>query len=498
MKKRFLLFYCLIFCLLLGGFTSLYNSPVYAIPDGLTVGLAATVEIEGTSIEVGQDGFYHTQFTKNTETPYRTFTVSASVSTSPTNWYELSSTDQQEILSLIKWQVNGYELDFTSSNTVEISNFKAVKNNLKLEFTASAAGSYIITISVEGQQQTAIANLMCDYYIPPVNVPSNINSLTATTGSLAQVYENYQEVTLHAELRYKEFLNPNTNYTYEWYIGSVEDRYKIKDANTCDLVIPKNMIKIETMTFIVVVKRDGISVGEKSANLVITTNQQLAVVVTYTGATVQRLGSTEQLDFEVSVPVSDNYTVYWLVGNADNGVYAKQETNEETFSLDMSKYTTEGTYRVFSKVVIKGTPYYSNIVEIKLQKKIVENVVFEITQSPYNNNKTGVQGFDLSINTSDYYNENEIVWIVNGTAVGIGSSIKFNPELSNQYYVEARLIDENGKIVKTGQPLASAAIDAQPTPLENTWIIYVSAGLLVLLLSVLSIVISNVKREKIW
>ena len=179
-----------------------------------------------------------------------------------------------------------------------------------------------------------------------------------------------------------------------------------------------------------------------------------------------------------------------------SNIYQKQNSTNTTYTFN-SLAVSSGTYKIFAKLSTSdGQEFISNIITIKINpEEKAPPTTFDIQVEKYDNRETGVEGFKFSIDLQDYYNEDNIVWFVEGQTQGKGKEIIFNPTIANSYKVEVKLLDDYGNIIKS---LNWKNVEAKSMQANSMWI-YISLATVVLtIICVLSIIISNKKREKIW
>lgn len=491
MKKLFLIFVC-IFCAF---------SCSFFIPNQTVNAEQITVTEIKTKVKDGVDsyitpvgGIHYINFNNGNADPYKTHTIELDLTLSTGQSFdELNNVTKSFIIANTKWKIDEQPITF-SNGKFESTKYKLTLSEKNLEIKLLKAGFCYINCSIDSASATTI--LMANYA-----EPSKIN-LTAI-GSTDQLYETYSEITLKAELDNQSYLNENIDYTFSWYIGSTDSKNLIPNQSSNTLVITKDLLNIEKMKFIVVLQQN--STIQKSIDINIGTNQEYSVSLNYT-ETVELKTDDDSIDIQVFVP-SSNYRVIWYLNSPSSHVFDEQQTTtveSKQFTFNPAAYKP-GKYKLFAKVLIsqqqtnQTIEVLSQILVINLSKNILDpDIELKIIKREYSNEQTGIQGFLLSVDLQDYYPEDRVVWIVEGSSYGKGSQIQFNPELANEYYIELRLLDEAGRVINTGGPLANILIDAQPVQTMSLWLFCGIAVGCILLACVASILISNKIREKIW
>ena len=178
-----------------------------------------------------------------------------------------------------------------------------------------------------------------------------------------------------------------------------------------------------------------------------------------------------------------------------SNVYQKQPTTNIEYTFNPLEYSA-GNYNIFARLIIDENEYVSNVISIKLNPKERTAPTLEIQVEKFNNNSTGVEGFKFSVDLQDYYNPENIVWLIEGQTQGTGNEITFRPTVANDYKVEVKLFDS-----KKGEPIKSLTwknVEAKSMQATHMWIYITVAGIVLIGICTASIIISNKKREKIW
>ena len=473
-------------------FGAIIGSTIYA--DSITVTNITTKVRDGVDsyLTIGADNMYHARFNAEATNPYKTHTVELSLFLSTGQKFdEIGGADKNAIIERTIWSVNGTSIVWNNF-TFENSSFKLTLSGKDLEITPCKAGAYTITCSIDNA--TVTTTLMCDYA-----EPTTLN--LKVEGQKEQLYETFTDITLTAVINNTEYLDPNKEYTYLWYINTTDQKNLITNQTSNTLIITKNMIKIEKMKFIVVLAQN--TTLQKSTDITITTEQQYTVTLNQTQPLELEITDTA-VNLKATVP-SSTYEVIWFLCYPNNFLFEMQTTTESGFTFNPSNYSP-GKYKVFAKAIItedanKKVESISDVLVITILKPEVDidkDVELEITPRAYANKDTGVQGFELSVDLQGAYPEDRIVWLIDGAAYGRGSQINFDPILAGEYYIQIRLLDNNGRVINAGGPLADLTFEAEPVQTDSLWIFIGCAVGAIIILCVLSIIISNKKREKIW
>ena len=154
-------------------------------------------------------------------------------------------------------------------------------------------------------------------------------------------------------------------------------------------------------------------------------------------------------------------------------------------------------HKIFAQATIDNVYVKSDIYEIVINPKpATEEHEFTITTNAYSNTSTNVQAFDCKIDTENYYEEDEIVWMVNKEVYATGSHIKFEPSLAGEYVIVVKLLNADGTV---GEAISKTITLNAKTIQQNALWIYISIAVVCLVaICISSILISNKMREKIW
>ena len=491
MKKFWGVFICLILTLSMCVSFPLLCNDVNAESYTIT-GISIDIfnEDDTQPIKDTTDNSYHVSFNPNivreTDPHYKSFVIKSNVSTDP----QTSALDQTTI-NEIMWKINGEALNF-NMGAVDTDDYTVQLNGQNIKFTPKLPKTFTIRTTLKEFDSNAIT-IVSDYATPT-------QVKISATGNLTQLYEDYSEITLKAVLDFQEYLNPNTNYTFSWFKNSTDETNKLNEtADT--LVITKDMLELKKIKFFVLLNNS--SLKEASIEIEITTNVSYSIKIATTGKLEQTIGKDlEQLNITASlslneddnVPIPANAVLNWYILTPKSNIYQKQSSTNVNYSFNALTMSA-GNYSIFARLIINNQEFVSNIINIKINPEEKTAPTLEIKVEKFDNRETGVEGFKFSVDLQDYYKPENIVWLIEGQTQGTGSEITFNPTIANAYKIEVKLLDNNGNIV---QSLNWKNIEARSMQATQMWIYILVGSAVLIVICVLSIIISNKKREKIW
>lgn len=502
MKKKFYLFFSFCILIVCAFFVNgNINSSIYAYSGVTSISSALYYTNSPTESPIeNTNNTYVLNFNQNfnenniissTNSPYGTYVVGTYVNLDGRLYEELEVNEQQEIFNDMKWVINGTTIVF--NNYQFFNNSFAVKLNtsfskrVNLEITPYQAG-YITVCTYLGETNSSNnlkseITLNCNYA-----TPTNAILLTAG-GNLNQLYEEYQEICFTALLNFSDFLNPDANYTYIWKLNE-----QILNETSNILILNKSDIKIGQLTITVEIQQLTNIFASEIINISTNVDEEITIIQTG-GSTTQTLGQNNQpILFEASIPVTGNYTVTWFLKSPDSNIYKKQETTTKNYSFNPLEHNF-GNYKVFAQISYQNKLINSNVYLIEIKpKEITQDVVFTITYKEYANTDTNVTGFECTINTEEYYKEEDIIWSIDGVQWAQGSKFNFEPSLADEYVISVKLKNQDGTVSSPQFTVVTAtAIHS-----ISIWIYIAIAFAVLTIMSILSIIITNKAREKIW
>ena len=482
MQKKFYMFYVFaISTLLIFNFLIASNNSIFA-QEPYVENVATTLHFFENDLEVPKENnIYQIYFENNLETPYQTYTIKTAITMND------ASSPTQELINEISWTIAN-DTTQTAENLVFNNNqyqneyYIASLNGANLNLTPLLPCTLEITCLLQSNESKITA--CCNYATPErVNIYSDQN--------LTQLYEDFEDLQLNAIFDYSDFINPNINYRYIWTIGT-----NTMPDKTSVLIVTKDMIKIGENS--ITVQIEGDQKLSATVKLVITTNQPYKLNVTYSGNLTQTYDENNQpITFTASLPITQTYTITWYQKFPNNNIYQQLNLSDNSTYTFYPLQNSTGAYKVFAQATIGTQIVTSEIFNIIINPKAATiSKQFTIIASPYSNLSTNVQAFDCSIDTQNYYEDDQIVWLVNGTMYAQGSHIKFEPSLAGEYIIQVKLINPDNTL---GNSISKTVTLNAKTIEQNTIYIYVTIGIIALLgICISSIIISNKIREKIW
>ena len=491
MKKLWGIFICFMLTLSLCVGIPFLNQNVNAESYTIT-GISIDINNEDTSKPIpDENGNYHASFktntVKETDPHYSTFVIKSKISTNP----QTSLIDQSTINAIV-WKINGSALSF-NNGAIDNNEYTVQLIGKDIKFTPKLPKTFIFKNSLNGFDSNTIS-LISDYA-----TPTQIK-IVPSGGSLQQLYEDYSQITLKAVLNYQEYLDPSINYTFSWYKNSTDDSNKLPETSNT-LVITKSMLELKKMKFFV--KLNNWTLKDDSIEIEITTNASYSIKISTLGKLEQTIGkdleslsitASLSLNEENNIKIPDKAIINWYVLTPKSNVYQKQQTTNIEYTFNPLEYSA-GNYNIFARLIIDENEYVSNVISIKLNPKERTAPTLEIQVEKFNNNSTGVEGFKFSVDLQDYYNPENIVWLIEGQTQGTGNEITFSPTVANDYKVEVKLLDSKGEPIKS---LTWKNVEAKSMQATHMWIYITVAGIVLIGICTASIIISNKKREKIW
>ena len=141
--------------------------------------------------------------------------------------------------------------------------------------------------------------------------------------------------------------------------------------------------------------------------------------------------------------------------------------------------------------IVEGTP-----ISITLNARTIEpNQTFNITYITKDDSSTGLESYELTVDVGNYFDESKIVWYVGTSAMKIGKDFYFAPIVANQYIVSVKLMLDNGT---TRTISNTVTVHPKSVDTSSMLVFLLIAGAVLIVICILSIIISNKGREKIW
>ena len=432
--------------------------------------------------------------------PYGTFYIGITVNTQPL--YEALTPDEKlQIFRDVRNGIfiNGSSVSFGNSEITNAGNYIVYSPELS-EFYEGARifiritpiKSAITSISCEVYNLSAQLTLNCEYATP--------NILTIDPPVSNQLYETFQPVTFTVTPNYQDWLDQDNPLTYEWTLNS-----QLQTGNTNTFTITNDMIAVGDYTIAVTIPGTTL---QASAVLHIGTEQSYTVTVTHNGELEfvygEYLESVGLITFNASIPVQEEYSVDWFLKSPDSSIYDFQLT-APAYDLFVNKNNLEeysaGQYKVFAIVRYNSENYYSEIFTITINPaQVEESHTFTINMEQYENDYTGLTGYEFSIDAEDYFLSDQIVWFVRDDSGSrrsqTGFTFDFQPTEIKNY-----VITVYSQIGSDLTPLNSPGESITPRRIGQVvdiWVYVVIAAAVIVILGVVSIIISNKAREKIW
>lgn len=498
MKKNLLCFFITICLIFSCAFFTNYQTNILHAEDISVVGLYMAL-YQGTSVSdlpmENDDNVYSIKFNENfldneeisdTNLPYKRYYIGIRVDTSPIVFEDLSIPEKLQLFSeaAASFTINGetvvFEGQTARTNDYELIVLGDMSTRINISFCAYKPGPMVIACSAG--YYTASMTVNCEYA-----EPSKVE--LSTTDSFEQLYENYTPIRVTAVFNNSKYIDTSAEYTYMWYLDNTE-----LNVHTNFLQITKDMIKVGTIRLTLEIIELPLLIAQE--NIVISTEIGYEVSLTHTGGDLtQTIGDNIQpINFMASIPTTETYTVTWYLKKADTNIYQKQNSTGPVFMFNSAIYNA-GIYKIFAEAYTSQTQLTvrSNVLVIELKTKPADvEKKFDIYCKEYKNSATSVTAYECSVEASEYYKEDEIVWSINGIQYAQGSHFNFEPQYADDYVISVRLRNASGTSTN------SIAVRAKSVESSNIWLYIAIAGVALIGICTLSIIISNKKREKIW
>lgn len=455
---------------------------------------------------------YLAEYQKNNVPHYPSFYLQATILTDPSD-----AVVDDSVSSQMKWFVDGVEIDFSGNSTIDGQEYSIVGDTyLGVYFTPKLPDSFVLLCKLTYNGKIYESSKI--YLESEYAVPTSIE-ISTSGGNTTQVFENFKDIILTAKLTPEDFIDKSPNaFTYTWFKNSPDDANIV--GNSAVFTVTKEILgnKIGETIFYVRVTGDQIT-GEalqKTITIKLTTESAYKITVSASSDNlVQKLEDNKiitpiQLTAKIE-PEPEKYTINWYVLKMDSATYEKQKNTEKNYTLNLTG-SKAGEYKVFARLTItidknNKEEVLSNIITATIQPKEVEFPKYDetlIKQTVHNVDSTGVQGFTLTIDVNlDEYSisENDIVWYVNGGKItnsngssSNGTQFTFNPPVAGEYNITVKVRQKNGLLAQW----AFFSVVSKSTTVNLMWLYISLAIVLLITICVLSIIISNKFREKIW
>ena len=483
MKKKMYFLFVFILCLFCA---SNLNSAslTSAFADNTTVSnISISMHYLQNELEVQKENeIYQINFENNTQIPYQTYKIKTDITMAD------ASSATTEIINQITWTVENLTNETTQNVSFSSNIFNDEYYTLELigkDINITPLKPCTLNIICSLQSSQSQISVCCNYAnLERINIQNN-NSLT-------QLYETFSDIVLNAVFEFEDFVDPTLTFNYIWKIGTTTLSNK-----TSSITITKDMIKIGTTEISVEIENN--KKLSATVELVISTNEDYVINITHSGNLVQTYDEHNQpIKFTADVPITKEYQISWFLKYPNSHIYKKQniQSNQKDYTFNPLQNIV-GTYKIFAQATIDNVYVKSDIYEIVINPKpATEEHEFTITTNAYSNTSTNVQAFDCKIDTENYYEEDEIVWMINKEAYATGSHIKFEPSLAGEYVIVVKLLNADGTV---GEAISKTITLNAKTIQQNALWIYISIAVVCLVaICISSILISNKMREKIW
>ena len=204
--------------------------------------------------------------------------------------------------------------------------------------------------------------------------------------------------------------------------------------------------------------------------------------------------SSEEINFYATIPTTATTKISWYIKSPNSSSFSKV-SSQSNFCFAPNNYINQasgyGSYKVMAIGKTSQKTYYSNVYTINAKPEVLTfgAGIYSIKYKKITNSKTNIEAFEYTINNTNNMISEYLCWYVNGTKICNGFSLKYEPTTTDEFKVVARY---------NGQEVASRVETPKPT---DTYILYIILGASVIVLVtilVLSIKITNRKRDVVW
>ena len=516
MKKTIYFVFCAIMLLMVGCFSSV-SSVVYAdLPQDISV---TSLDIElydsmSNSLALSQNGVAEIDFQNfdenatinTTNNPYGTYYIGITINTFPVIYEDLDEDEKLTIYGDVTGNItiNGSPVNLDNNYATSTGNYilftqstpdyYSTYDKIFVQIVPIKAGTTTVECTVYGQ--SAQLTLNCEYATP------STLSLEYDDTLRNQLLESFEPITFTAVPNYLDWLDPNEAITYEWSLNSKV----ITDQTTATFTVTKDMIAVGNYTVAVTIPGSTLQASET-----ITIGTEIAYVVSIepTGEMEFTYGEYLQpISFTASIPVQENYTVDWYIKSPQSGVYEYEQTSQKFDFIHTA--LKPGVYKIFAVARLNSESYYSPVQIVTIHPQEVENQTLDliIVQKVIENEYTGLTSYEFSIQSQDpnidiedYFLPNQIEWYIKDSSgqssvrAQVGYTFTFNPTEIQEYIITLSSAREIGSTT----PIAQTSITPRRVgQIVDIWIYVVVAAVVIIIIGVVSIIISNKAREKIW
>lgn len=516
MKKTIYFVFCAIMLLVVGCFSSVSGVLFADLPQGITL-TSLNVELYDSisnGVPLSQNGTASIDFQNFDETspistsnnPYGTYYIGITVNTFPTIYENLAEDEKLTIYGDVTGNItiNGSPVVFDNGNATSTGNYilftqtapdyYSTYGKIFIRIIPIKAGSTIVECNVYGQ--TAQLSINCGYATPSTLTLMYDDTLKN------QLLESFEPISFTVTPNYIDWLDNSQTITYEWTLNS-----KVITGQTTDsFTLTKDMIAVGNYTVAVTILNTTLQASE---TITIGTEIDYVVNIAYDEDLDIYYENPHPINFTASIPVQDSYDIDWYVKTPKSTVYEYQQTSQN-FAF---QYITPGEYKVFAVARLNSESYYSpvQVVTIHPQQFQGQTIDLVIVQKTTENEYTGLTSYEFSIQSQDenisiedYFLPNQIEWYVIGAkdqSMGqspvrahIGYTFTFNPTEIQEYSITLSVRDGS---------TTTRLEDTSVTPrrigqVVDIWVYILVAFIVIMIIGIISIIISNKAREKIW
>ena len=520
MKKTIYCVFCAIMLILIGTFSSNSTIVYAALPDSVSDVSSLDMQLYDSLSNItpiSQNGVATLEFQtfdenstiNTTNNPYGTYYIGIQVNTVPVIYESLEENEKLAIYGDVtaSIKINGTPVTFENNYATSQDNYILFtqstfeyygNSRIYIQIVPIKPGPNIIECEVYGQRAQLTIN--CEYAMP-----SQL-SLEYDLSLKNQLLESYEPITFTVKPNYQKWLDPNQQIIYEWALNS-----KIISGQTSDsFTVTKDMIAVGKYTIAVTVPNTEL---QASDNIEIKTEIKYVVDITHNGELEFTYGEYLQpISFSASIPVQDSYTIDWYLKTPQSEIYTYEQTSQN-FDFIHTNYSA-GIYKIFAVARLNSESYYSPVQVVTIhQKQIDETINLTISVNEVKNQSTGLTSFEFSIQNledetfdiQNYYEADSIEWWIsddsgNVSRAGIGYTFNFPPTEINTYDVRI-YARKGGSLINLLQNQNPDYIEVTPRRVGqaiNIWVYVIVAAVLIMIIGVVSIIISNKAREKIW
>ncbi len=356
---------------------------------------------------------------------------------------------------------------------------------------------YNITISAKMNSTT----LNEEYFNPQTN------TLSINYSELSSAENN--TITLTADVTSINQDAPGTILSYEWKLGdNILSTQSKLILNTKILKKDDNLLLIGESRYTLTIRDPNTNAEQQKLIKVVVKAQssEYKVLTLKDGINNTVTRNSEPFSLHAYLPVATNHSIIWMIKLPNQVTYTtiSEQSSVTINPKDLLSSQFNMCVLDFIAVATHGTnTYYSEKISIQYVPKFYEDTTpnttgYKIQKNEAENTKASIEATKFSIINGENLNCEHILWYVENTLVANGASFIYEPTTKETYVVKAKYFYTTADGKSNIAELDSVEITPKAT---NTWILFVSIGATVVVLSIIlaiSIIHTNKKRDVVW